>query len=230
MTVKAHVKQGIGLIIFGLLLPTALFFKAYPGGPVDMLNRILYQHQLTVPGSTFTVELGKAFSYNDDSYAKAVNILGRANEGDRVILVIRENFGGNAAVLEELSRAMGASRATVLVRLEHFGLSCGTYVLNDSDYTFIPNDSLILFHYGTYNGVTIEADSTDPVIQEVVQDMDKFFIAYRPWVTDTEYAQIRVGTDIFLTGKDICSKSNGRNPPVLYHTSDGCVIKGTRRV
>lgn len=226
---KTQIKQGIGLIIFGLVIPVALFLNAFPGGPRELFNKVMYMPDLIVEGQTYTVSLGPVFTIEDISYVNAVNVLQSATSEDRVVIVVRENFGGNAAILDELSKAMGKSKAKVLVRLEHFGLSCGTYVLGDSDYTFIPNDSLLLFHFGTFDGIKIQMNSADPMIRDAAKEVDAFFQAYRDWVTDSEYQKIRNGADIFLTGKDICSKTDGRNAPVLYQTSDGCVVKGMRK-
>lgn len=228
----AHIRHLAAVVIFGLVIPTIGFFSIYPGGVSDMVNRFKVESKFRSFKNQSVIEVGQRFTITDVSYWEAMQKLRSAKEGDAIKLVIKENYGGDANVLKMLNDAISQSKAFVVVSVKHFGLSCGTYIAAQGNLFFLSNDSLLLFHTGQHGSgikTTNKGNSVnDPDNEEAFAMVTKVFEPYTNWITAAERERFKQGDDIYVTGKEICNRVDGRNAPILYRFRDGCVIKGLK--
>lgn len=227
--IKDKVKHFLFVGIFGLVIPVALFLKAYPLGPQDMFERVKFEFKMSQFHNEKDILLSHMFDPMNLGYWLDSEIIENATSDTRINILVSENIGGAGMLLGTLQDAIQKSKAMIVVSVAKFGLSCGTYILNMGDYLVLPNDSLILFHLGSVNGKNTNDFSNDPEVIEAAKMGHHFFEGYRPWITDAEYDQFRHGADIFVTGKSICEGLDGRKAPVLFTYKDGCVIKGFKK-
>lgn len=225
-----RVRHGIAILVFGIVMPVFAFFLAYPGGVSDMVNRLKYSYFLSTLSPTQTVVLKDGFDYSDFAYFNVVTTLQNAPKGSRVNILVKNNMGGAADLLIKINEAIRTSKAYVTVSVEHFGFSCGTYILNQGDLLVLPNDAQLLFHTGSHSGgiVTTRRGNTpfDPWNEQAYTEIMKIMKPYRSWVTPAEYEQYKDGTNIWVSGSEICNGTDGRKVPVLFYYRGGCVIKG----
>ncbi len=228
-TVKDKLRQVLFVTIFGLVIPVALFFKAYPLGPKDMFGRIQFEWEQSKYPHTLDITLSNVFTPEDPIYLVGPMLIRDAQADTRVNLLVSENWGGYVYILEALNEAIKQTNAMVVVSVAKFGMSCGTLIVHSGNYLVLPNDSLLLFHLGRIGNKTISDFSTDPEIQAAAAYMHTLYKEYRAWLTDDEYQRFTHGEDIYVTGRSICESANGRGAPVLFTYKGGCVIKGVKK-
>lgn len=226
----AYLRHALAIIVFGVVIPIAAFFNTYPNGVEDFVNRIRYA-SIVNTGPTELLVLKTRFAMLEPGYLETAQRLLKAKEGEKLTIRVDDNFGGDASVLQMIQTAINKSKASVTVTLKHFGLSCGTYILGMGDYLVLPSDSLLLFHTGSHMGQkTTEVSAPGDTMNKEAFDMVmKIFAPYRGWITKEEFTEFKKGTDVWVTGADICLGRDGRKADVLYTYKGGCVIKGFRK-
>jgi len=225
----------ISAFVFGLAMPVFAFTLAYPGGPSDMYYRVMYEQEMQKYNKpkNFTLQAGFSLD-NMIQYIIQGVFIERASAKDRIIITISENVGGVAALLLLLEEQIKNSKAFIIMTVDKFGLSCGTYILAHGNVLVLPNDALLLFHFGNHTDSTgksakTTADGTSIENRAAYNLAFKQLMPYKSWVTSSEFEKITKGGDVFLTGAQICNKTSGRKVDVLFYTKDGCVIRGLKK-
>lgn len=221
-------------VIFGILLPSFAFHYDYPGGINDMYNKVNVELSQPYITEQITVRLSDSFTADNEAAYDFVNAqLASATEYDKITIVVENNKGGDASMLDKAYRAIQNTKAEVVLTVKHFGYSCGTYILGQGNYLLLPYDTTILFHMGSVAGIPMSVDVPDgwpadkaDVWARLVQLPIDLMEPYKNWISKDDYTMFLHGKNMFYSGREICLGLTGGNAPVLYQVDNGCVIKG----
>lgn len=225
----AYLRHKLAVVVFGILIPVVLFFNAYPGGVHEMVERVKFSYKMGSINHTVRVVLNEQFGgLHTDDYVNAVNTIENASSDTRVLVVVKENFGGDVSLLLPIMEAAQRSTAVVVVTVERFGFSCGGDIILSGDYAIIPTDSLLMYHTGQLNGVVIKQPTfeTSDRMAWAYQLVNLLTSPYKAWMTREQQEKFKTGASIWITGGELCSKRNGIEVDVLFQYDGGCVIKG----
>lgn len=159
-----------------------------------------------------------------------------ADEHTLIRVEVKNNSGGLDEVEELMHIALVNTQATVWMTITKKAASNGAFVLNASDYIFMPNDSILMFHKGAIvfsddegnirQIVRITPDN--PVTKAASTDREQQLDRYRPWLSQEEQQLFQTGGDVYLTGYSICNHGDERTVEILWKYKDGCVLKGMK--
>jgi hypothetical protein len=227
----AYLRHKLAVVIFGVLLPVVLFFNAYPGGVHEMVERVKFSYRMGSIHNTVRVVLEQEFGgLQTDDYVNAVRTIENASSDTRVLVVVKENFGGAVNLLLPIMEAAQRSTAVVVVTVERFGFSCGGDIILSGDYAIIPTDSLLMYHTGAFHGETIKEPTmfSPKYMNWAYQLVNLLTSPYKAWMTSEQREKFKTGASIWITGGELCSKRDGREVDVLFQYDGGCVIKGNK--
>lgn len=149
---------------------------------------------------------------------------------------VKNNPGGMDLAEEIVHSALLNTKATVWMTITGKAASNGAFVLNASDYVFMPNDSILMFHTGAIvlsdedgkvkEVVRITPDN--PLTKDASADREKELDQYRPWLSQKEQQLYSTGENVYLTGYSICNHGDERTVEILWKYKDGCVLKGMK--
>ena len=226
-------KYWIGVFVLTIGIPGAIMSWLYPGGPMEIYNRAYFelQHLDNTPTKVYRLPSGFDFAHATE-FMTAIDALKHAKKGDIITLVVDENWGGADNILFAVINTIKESKAEVIITLNRFGFSCGSFILAFGDYTYLPNNALLGFHTGSYLGedgnrhkISIDDLSRSSLAGYIVYLL--LMRHYEGYLTPAERRRTDKGEDVFVTGREICDNV-GRNAPILFHLKDGCVLTGKR--
>lgn len=227
----AYLRHKLAVVVFGVLIPVVLFFNAYPGGVHEMVERVKFSYKMGSINHTVRVVLNDQFGgLQTDDYVNAAFTIEQAPSDARVLVVVKENFGGDVSLLLPIMEAAQRSKAVVVLTVERFGFSCGGDIILSGDYAVIPTDSLLMYHTGQYRGETIKEPTifSPKYMAWAYQLVNLLTSPYKAWMTSEQREKFKTGASIWITGGELCSKRNGIEVDVLFQYDGGCVIKGNK--
>ena len=200
-------------------------FKATHGIP--LIDKKLYLHDNFGMTAVGAIE--------DISVAKQIF---EAPAGSNILVTVTENWGGDDIFLNLITSSIQLSKAKVFLTVRRFGMSCGTFVLNSGNYLILPDDSLLLIHTGSVGikdsagkvqWITQRPNTGIPEVEEAYQYSVKRFASWLPYLSTADKARFLNGDDVFITGRQVCTKYGDSNAPVLFHYDGGCVLQGLKQ-
>ncbi len=148
------------------------------------------------------------------------------------IINVIDNSGGSETQLASIATAILRSKAEIFLTVKHFGMSCGTFVLNQGDYIMLPNDATLLIHTGSvtdgFHEAKIKGGTGDPNMQATYEETVLMFGPWLAYLSPNDKARYLDGQDVFITGKEVCDSYDGSTPPILFHYNGGCLLKGVK--
>jgi hypothetical protein len=199
----AYLRHKLAVVVFGVAIPVVLFFNAYPGGVHEMVERVKFSYRMGGIHKTVRVVLNEEFGgLQTDDYVNAVRTIENAPADTRVLVVVKENFGGDVSLLLPIMEAAQKSTAVVVLTVQRFGFSCGGDIILSGDYAIIPNDSLLMYHTGQFNGTTVKEPTlfTPAYMKWAYQVVNLLTSPYKAWMTSEEREKFKTGASIWITG------------------------------
>ena len=180
-------------LVFLIAVPTYAFILAYTGGPREHIKFDIEQQNYT----KVKVANLNSFAPTDPTQSMVlIKMLQEADAKTQVIINIKENTGGYLILLQLIEKAIKNSKADVIIKVDHFGFSCGGFILGYGNKLFLPYDALIMFHNGAiqlFDPVTnqstyvkITSTNPDPRVKAAYAQALEMTIPYLQLLTPSE--------------------------------------------
>lgn len=154
-----------------------------------------------------------------EDYIPLITALTQADDGDIIIIILKNNPGGYVIEAEKIQYAMRYTKAIVMTTVVGQASSAALRILFSGDYILIPKDGTLMMNHLKYyigkNGDKLRSAS-------MVRSDRKKVTSHRQYLTADEYARLMGGEDVFLHGASICKNAYS----VIVNTAEDCLIDG----